>query len=290
MSVWHWADLWNNRQILQPWHWINKVNLSIKAFHGEINTWSTCPSGVVLSSLSSVELEQPFFTLFGLSFREQNKSPEWIKERKSNSFSCPRGQRQISSRANAAQVRIVYQKRTKHPAADDMFCSVLAWEAVFVLYRCSRFILYLYDGVDRPWRQDMVPVQPTGTLDGLLFGTFIMTLLNKKSDRLYKRQTATTFNEIRLFSFFSALITAQRGKLGERALDVSSPSCGTKRSVSPSSLGSSWSSSGTYHTSSHSSHSPSRALEPETCDECFSVHLRALKRRTMSNSDGEWLC
>lgn len=41
-----------------------------KAFIVQESTCSTCPSGVVLSSLSSVEPEQPFFTLFGLSFRE----------------------------------------------------------------------------------------------------------------------------------------------------------------------------------------------------------------------------
>ena len=46
----------------------------LKAFVGDKNTWSTCPSGVVLSSLSSAEAEQPFFTLFGLSFRDQNKT------------------------------------------------------------------------------------------------------------------------------------------------------------------------------------------------------------------------
>lgn len=68
--------------------------------------------------------------------------------------------------------------------------------------------------------------------------------------------------------------------------DALSPSCGTTHSVCPSSLGSSWSSSGIYHTSSsHSSHSPIRALEPEMWDECFNVHMKALRHTIHSCFD-----
>lgn len=157
-----------------------KYSTLMKVFVGESNTWSTCPSGVVLSSLSSVEPEHPFFTLFGLSFRDQKKGIEWINWIKCNSFSCL-----LSTKQNSYTVPV-----SKHHTGEKglpttrnslglMLCSALVWCTVctvHVLEMCPRIILYLYNRIYCPWRQDMVSEQPTGTLCWLLVCTFIMTL------------------------------------------------------------------------------------------------------------------
>lgn len=154
-----------------------KCSALIKAFVGENNTWSTCPSGVILSSLSSVEPEQPFFTLFGLSFREQNKGIEWVNKRKCNSFSCLlRTKKDLFtlylSKCHTGEKVLP----TTRNSPELMLCSALVWQALFALYMCPRIILYLYNRIYCPWRQDMVFEQPTGTLCWLLVCTFIVTL------------------------------------------------------------------------------------------------------------------
>lgn len=168
-------------------HWTHSAQT--EALVGEINTWSTCPSGVVLSSLSSVEPEQPFFTLFGLSCRDKNKETEWINKRKRNSFSCLLRGKNLS-RCTCIKIPHRWEGLTgkkKQPWADVMFCVGVTGTVctINVLEMCQRIILYLYNGIYCPWRQNMVSEQPTGTLCWLLVCTFIMTLWKTQKQTNY---------------------------------------------------------------------------------------------------------
>lgn len=94
------------------------------SLHRHSNTWSTCPSGVVLSSLSSDEAEHPFLTLFGLSFRDQNKG----FENKKNLFTlylsiCCTGKKTYN-----------YKHQTW---ADVMFCVGVTGSVYTVCLRCA---------------------------------------------------------------------------------------------------------------------------------------------------------
>lgn len=85
-----------------------------------------------------------------------------------------------------------------------MLCSALVWQALFVhlLEMCQRIILYLYNRIYCPWRQDMVSQQPTGALCWLLVCTFIVTLLkNTKNDTLHNNTAVVTVHRIPIYLF-----------------------------------------------------------------------------------------